>query len=94
LKKSFYFIFFAIFLLTFNAASQVKIILDTDFGGDVDDLGALVMLHNFIQKDECDLLAVMCWSTEEYAVPAIDAVNRYYKHPTIPIGVRRGESHF
>ncbi len=73
------------------STAQVKIIFDTDFGGDADDLGALAMLHHFVDKGECDLLAVMSWSTEKYAVPAIDAVNRYYGHPNTPIGVRKGE---
>jgi len=71
-----------------------KIIFDTDIGGDADDLGALAMLHNLHAAGECELLAVMCWSTELYAVPAIDAVNRFYGHPDIPIGVRKeGPSH-
>jgi len=69
--------------------SQTKLIFDTDFGGDVDDLGALVMLHNFVAKKECELIGVMCMSTEQYAVSAIDAVNRFYKHPNIPIGTRK-----
>ena len=70
---------------------QVKIIFDTDFGGDADDLGALAMLHNFMERDECELLAVMCWNLEEYAVSAIDAVNQYYGHGDIPIASRQGE---
>lgn len=81
-------------LFVTNAFPKVKVIFDTDFGGDVDDLGALVMLNNFMAKGECDLLAVMCWQTEEYAVSAIDAVNCYYKHPNIPIGLRKGAAHF
>ncbi len=82
----------AITLTVSTAFSQKKIIFDTDFGGDVDDLGALVMLHNFMSKGECELLAIMCWTTEQYAIPAMDAVNRYYKHPNIPMGARKGES--
>jgi hypothetical protein len=31
----------------------------------------------------------MSWSTDKYAVPAIDAINRYYLHPNIPIGTRK-----
>ena len=85
---------FALCLLVNPLFSQVKIIFDTDFGGDADDLGALAMLHNFVDKGECDLLAIMCWSTEQYAVPALDAVNRFYQHPNIPIGVRKGDTHF
>lgn len=61
-------------------------------GGDADDLGALAMMHNFNDKGECDLLAVMCWSKEQYSVSAIDAVNRFYKHPDIPVGVRQGNT--
>lgn len=75
-------------------SAQVKIILDTDFGGDADDLGALAMLHHFIDKKECELLAIMSWQLEENAVAGIDAVNQYYKHPDIPIGSRKGSMHF
>ena len=67
-----------------------KIIFDTDLGADADDLGALAMLHHFIDQEECKVLAIMCWSTEKYAVSAIDAVNHYYNHPNIPIGRREG----
>ncbi len=79
--------------ISFSSFSQVKIIFDTDIGGDSDDLGALAMLHTFIDKGDCDLLAVMCWQTEEYAVSAINAINTYYNHPDIPIGLRSGDYH-
>lgn len=80
--------------LSLNLFSQVKLIFDTDFGGDADDLGALAMLHHLAAKGECELLAIMCWTTEENAVPAIDAVNRFYKHPDVPVGVRKEGSYF
>lgn len=70
-------------------ADPVKIIFDTDFGGDADDLGALAMLNHFHERGECELLAVMNWSTEESVVPGIHAVNTYYGHPEIPIGTRK-----
>lgn len=73
--------------------AQVKILFDTDFGGDADDLGALCMLHGFIESQECELLGIMVWSQEASVVPAIDAVNRYYRHPNIPIGIRKGNWH-
>ena len=76
-----------------NKPAPVKIIFDTDFGGDADDLGALAMLNHFKTKGEIDLMAVMCWSTEKYAVSAIDAVNTWYGNPGIPIGVRKGNLH-
>lgn len=74
------------------ANAQLKIIFDTDFGADADDLGALAMLHGFVESGEADLLAIMVWSTEASVIPAIDAVNRYYGHPDIPMGIRAGDS--
>ena len=80
--------------LSINTYAQTRIIFDTDFGIDADDLGALAMLHHFVDKNECELAAVMCWSTEQYAVSAIDAVNRFYRHPNIPIGARKDSVQF
>ncbi|MFW6224054.1 MAG: nucleoside hydrolase [Bacteroidota bacterium] len=68
--------------------AQVNIIFDTDFGGDADDLGAVAMLHNYVDKGKCNLLAIMSWQTEEKVIPALDAVNRFYNHPNIPLGIR------
>lgn len=73
--------------------SQQKIIFDTDHGGDADDLGALVMLHNLHNMGACELLGVMSWSTEKYVIPAIDAVNRYYGNPDVPLGIRSRDYH-
>lgn len=72
--------------------AQPKIIFDTDIGGDADDLGALAMLHTFIKRGDCELLAIMSWTLEENAVSAIDAIDRFYLHPNIPIGTRKGET--
>jgi inosine-uridine nucleoside N-ribohydrolase len=83
-----------VLLLSIETNSQTRIIFDTDFGSDADDLGALAMLHHFVDRNECKLEAVMCWSTEQYAVSAIDAVNRFYAHPDIPIGARKDSVQF
>lgn len=85
------------FLLLLSACTQPelpKIIFDTDFGGDADDLGALAMLNNFVNKGECELMAVMCWNVEPYAVSAISAVNGYYGNPDIPIGTRKAQGEY
>lgn len=90
MKNIFITVCFIVFaLITANA--QVKIIFDTDFGGDADDLGALAMLHHLENKGECEILAGMSWSTEKYVIPAIDAVNRFYNNPDIPLGIRQAE---
>jgi len=94
--KNSYAILIAIIIATSTACSfkaeeakMTKIIFDTDFGYDADDLGALAMLHYFIDKDECDVLGIACWSNESYGVSAIDAVNKFYGNADIPIGVRK-----
>ena len=84
---------FGLFLILifsiFISFSQPKIIFDTDIGGDADDLGALAMLHNYVTRGDCELQAIMLWTTDEYAVPAVDAINRFYHHPNIPIATRK-----
>ena len=65
-----------------------QIIFDTDFGGDADDLGALAMLHHYADQDLIDLQAVISWSNEEFALPALVAVNTYYGRPNLTLGVR------
>lgn len=70
-----------------------RIIFDTDFGGDADDLGALVMLHNLHNRGECDLLAIMSYSTIEYVISAMDAIIRWYGNADVPLGVRSHKSH-
>ena len=71
-----------------SAIAQPKIIFDTDLGADADDIGALSMLLNLSARGECELLGVMSWSNERYAIPAIDAVARWHGRPDLPIGVR------
>ena len=78
-----------IFLFNCSAPQVPRIIFDTDFGGDADDLGALAMLNNFVNKQECELMGVMCWNVEPFAVSAISAVNTFYGNPDIPIGTRK-----
>ncbi|MGV6830531.1 MAG: nucleoside hydrolase [bacterium] len=72
---------------------SVQLIFDTDFGGDADDLGALAMLNHFHNAGEANVMAIMCWNLEKYAVSAIDAVNTYYGNPDLPIATRKGETH-
>ena len=43
----------AFLFLPLLLSGQVKLIYDTDFGGDADDLGALAMLHQFVDRGEC-----------------------------------------
>jgi len=67
-----------------------KIILDTDFGNDCDDTGALAILHQMAYQGEAEILATMYPMNDEWGAAAIDAVNTYYGKPNIPIGTYKG----
>lgn len=66
----------------------VKIILDTDFKDDVDDVGALAVLHALADLGEAEILAVMVSTLSPCGGTAVDVINTYYARPDIPIGVR------
>ena len=64
----------------------VKIIFDTDIGGDCDDAGALALIHRLCDKGEAELLAVThCYNTP-YLAGCVDAINRFYGRE-VPVGV-------
>ena len=64
----------------------VRVILDTDLGIDVDDAGALAVLHALADRGEARILATVANVNDPYAPGALDAVNTYYGRPDIPVG--------
>ena len=64
----------------------IKIIFDTDMESDVDDVGALAMLHGLSDRGHCEILATISSSLNPWAAPTIDVINTYFDHPDIPIG--------
>lgn len=67
-------------------AQPVRIIFDTDMDSDVDDVGALAMLHGFANLGDAEILAVMVSSLNPWSPGAADVINTYYGRPDIPIG--------
>ena len=67
-----------------------RIILDTDMTFDVDDVGALAVLHALADDGQATILAVNYNEVHKNAAPAIDAINTFYGRSDIPIGVYRG----
>ncbi len=65
----------------------VNIIFDTDIDSDVDDAGAMALLHSYVQEGRANLLAVIACCYSGFAAPCIDAINTYYGLPDIPVGV-------
>jgi hypothetical protein len=74
-----------------TSAGPVRLIFDTDMDTDVDDAGALAMLHALADNGEVEILATMVSSLYPWSVPATDAINHYYGRPHLPIGSPKGE---
>ncbi len=77
-------------VLHLHAAEPVRVIFDTDMAEDVDDVGALAVLHALSDRGETELLAVMVCARNESIGPCADAINTWYGRPNIPIGYQRG----
>lgn len=53
---------------------------------DVDDVGALAMLHSLADNGEAEILGTMVCSLNPWSVPTVDALNTYFQKGDIPIG--------
>lgn len=73
-----------------NAAPPVKVIFDTDVCFDVDDAGAVAVLHALADRGECEILAMGVSIKNRMCAPCLDAMNTYYGRPSIPIGDLKG----
>ena len=67
----------------------VRLIVDTDFESDVDDVAALALLHALADKGKVEILGIGVAGINTESAPAIDAVNSYFGRPDLPIGIRR-----
>lgn len=88
--KSLYPIGLALLCCKLSFAQTEKIILDTDLDSDVDDVGALAMLHTLQDHERVELLGVIVTSDDLFAPQCADAINHYFNRPEIPIGVEKG----
>jgi inosine-uridine nucleoside N-ribohydrolase len=61
------------------------IIFDSDMGPDYDDAGAITVLHALAAQGECRILATMASNRAPYTAPTIEAFNRYFGQPDIPV---------
>jgi len=72
-----------------DSRKAVPIIFDTDIGTDVDDAGALAILHVMADRNEAEVLATMSANRNRWCAPALDAINTYYGREDMPIGCSR-----
>lgn len=69
----------------------IPIIFDTDMDTDCDDMAALAMLHAMADNGEIVILGTPVSSRYAWSAPCVEAVNRYYGRPDLPIGVPKGK---
>lgn len=65
------------------------IIIDTDIGPYPDDVGAFSILHTFATNGVIDIRATLGSNAYEGIVPVMEAMNLYFNHSDIPIGVTK-----
>lgn len=70
----------------------MRVIFDTDFGPDYDDVGAITILHSFADSGYVRILATVASSRHKNAAAAISVFNTYFNRPEIPVGVVSGEA--
>jgi purine nucleosidase len=73
------------------AAEPVPVILDTDIENDVDDVGAVAVLHALADTNEARILAMGVSVTHRWSAPCLDVLNTCRGRPDIPIGVVKGK---
>jgi hypothetical protein len=68
-------------------ANVVKIIFDTDMGSDCDDVGALALLHSYVDMGKAEILGCIYSSGKvPYGAGIVQAINIYRGRPHIPVG--------
>jgi hypothetical protein len=71
---------------TSRQETTVKIIFDTDFGPDYDDVGALTFLHAMAESGKAEILATVSSNRYKLVGPGMDVLNTYYGRPDLPMG--------
>lgn len=64
-----------------------QIIIDTDLGGDCDDVGAVSLANIMHNQGLIDIKAITYTTSLEWGPLCVDAINHYYGNDDIPVGV-------
>ena len=68
-----------------------RVIFETDMSTDVDDVGALAVLHALADSGEAEILAISFNEVHPSGANAICAINTWYNRGNIPIGIYKGD---
>jgi purine nucleosidase len=70
-----------------SGSMGIPVIYETDMTLDVDDVGALAVLHGLQTESKVHLLGVFYNEVHPLGPSVIDAINTYYRRGNIPIGI-------
>lgn len=70
----------------------IPVIFDTDMESDVDDVGALALLHALADLGEAEILAVTVCAGNPWSPLCADRLNHYYGRGEVPVGTVKGRS--
>ena len=71
-------------------AAPIPVLFDTDIMGDVDDVGAVAMLHALADEGKIEILGMGVSGKNPASPLCLDALNRFYGRPNLPLGVVKG----
>ncbi|GHU66428.1 nucleoside hydrolase [Clostridia bacterium] len=66
---------------------KLSVFLDTDIGSDVDDVGAIALMHELSKYTGIPIIGMTHCTSSPYGVGCMDVLNRLYDMPNIPIGI-------
>ncbi|MCI5195586.1 MAG: nucleoside hydrolase [Candidatus Electrothrix sp. AW5] len=75
-----------------SSDQMLRLILDTDISSDVDDVGAVALLHSLVHQSRVQILAMQVSSGDPWSVPCLDALNTWFNQPDIPVGMIKGKA--
>lgn len=87
-----YKLFFILLLIVVISSCQtqkedvITVIFDTDMESDVDDVGALAMLHALADNNEIKILSVISCAKNPWSIVCADRINNYFNRGDIPLG--------
>ena len=91
-------VLFTITMTLFNSVAEdtekmipKKVIFETDMSTDVDDVGALAVLHALADSGKAEILAISFNEVHPSGAGAICAINTWYNRGNIPIGIFKGD---
>jgi len=78
------------FLASPVLSTPVPLIIDTDLGFDVDDVGAIAIGNHLHDKGEADLLAVIHCTGWDQGIAGVNLINSFYRRNSTILGAYKG----